>query len=237
MKNSELLINYHFKPGVIGVLINPFYIARSNLYKSIFKYRLLFSGKLLDIGCGDKPYESLFSNVSSYEGLEIDTTVHLTTKADYFYDGKKLPFENNSYDSILLNEVIEHVFNPEQLLTEIHRILRNDGKMLITLPFCWDEHEQPYDYARYSSFGIKYLLEKNGFKIISLDKSCPNFGVILQLVNTYIYKVTRRYVFIVRVIIRVFLCFPLNVFGLALGWLLPKNYDLYLDNIIVVSKA
>jgi hypothetical protein len=81
------------------------------------------------------------------------------------------------------------------------------------------------------------LLEKNGFKIISLDKSCPNFGVILQLVNTYIYKVTRRYVFIVRVIIRVFLCFPLNVFGLALGWLLPKNYDLYLDNIIVVSKA
>lgn len=192
---------------------------------------------MIDIGCGDKPYEDLFYNVKKYEGIEIETSVHTTTKADYVYDGITFPFTNESYDSIILNEVIEHVFNPDELLQEIRRIMKPEATMMITLPFVWDEHEQPYDYARYSSFGIKHLLQKNGFKVEVLEKSCPNFGVIFQLVNGYIYKITKKLPLIFRMLFILLLCFPFTILGLILGSLLPNNNDLYLDNILIVSKS
>jgi hypothetical protein len=135
-----------------------------------------------------------------------------------------------------LNEVIEHVFNPDVLRQEINRIMKLDGKMMITLPFVWDEHEQPYDYARYSSFGITHLLQKNGFNVEILEKSCPNFGVIFQLVNGYIYKVTKKFPTMFRMLFILILCFPVNILGLIFGFILPNNNDLYLDNILIVSK-
>lgn len=136
-----------------------------------------------------------------------------------------------------MNEVIEHVFNPDELLQEIRRIMKPEATMMITLPFVWDEHEQPYDYARYSSFGIKHLLQKNGFKVEVLEKSCPNFGVIFQLVNGYIYKITKKLPLIFRMLFILLLCFPFTILGLILGFLLPNNNDLYLDNILIVSKS
>ncbi len=191
---------------------------------------------MIDIGCGDKPYQDLFHNVIKYEGIEIETSVHTTIKANYVYDGVTFPFKNESYDSIVLNEVIEHVFNPDVLRQEINRIMKLDGKMMITLPFVWDEHEQPYDYARYSSFGITHLLQKNGFNVEILEKSCPNFGVIFQLVNGYIYKVTKKFPTMFRMLFILILCFPVNILGLIFGFILPNNNDLYLDNILIVSK-
>ena len=81
---------------------------------------------------------------------------------------------------VVANEVFEHVFNPLDFLGVIKRVLRPGGMLLMTVPFVWDEHEQPYDFARYSSFGIKSVLEKNGFEIIAQRKTVTNFGVIIQ---------------------------------------------------------
>ena len=236
--NIKIFLNSHlFKPSFIGLVVNPFFIARSCLHFNIKKLAPLFTGNLLDIGCGDKPYELLFNNVEKYEGIEIDTTVHESTKAEYIYDGKTLPFLENSYQSVILNEVIEHVFNPDELLREIKRIIKIDGKLMITLPFVWDEHEQPYDYARYSSFGIKYLLEKNGFTVQKISKSCPNISVLFQLLNLYIYKTTKSLPLVIRFFITIICCFPINIIGLILGFILPNNNDLYLDNVIIATKA
>ena len=55
--------------------------------------------------------------------------------------------------------------------------------LLLSCPFVWDEHEQPYDYARYSSFGIRHILEQNGFEILELRKSINDFSIFPQLVN------------------------------------------------------
>jgi SAM-dependent methyltransferase len=66
--------------------------------------------------------------------------------------------------------VLEHVFNPDDFLNEVNRVLKPSGKLLLTVPFVWDEHEQPYDYARYSSFGLRSLLEKHGFSIVKHEK-------------------------------------------------------------------
>ena len=225
-----------FEPGIIGLVINPFYIARKALLESIKELGNNISGKTLDVGCGTKPYEKYFIS-SEYIGLEIETTVHReVSKADFFYDGTKFPFNNNEFDSIVTNQVFEHVFNPDSFLNEINRVLKKNGILLLTVPFVWDEHEQPYDFARYSSFGIKSVLEKNGFEIIDQRKTVTNFGVIIQLINGYIYKMTVRNS-LIRQIVTVLVMFPLNVFGIILSKILPSNKDLYLDNIILAKKV
>ena len=65
--------------------------------------------------------------------------------ADRSYDGKTFPFSDGEFDAVLTSEVLEHVFNPDEFLSEINRVLRDDGVLLLTVPFVWDEHEQPFD--------------------------------------------------------------------------------------------
>jgi uncharacterized membrane protein len=109
--------------------------------------------------------------------------------------------------------------------------------LLLTVPFVWDEHEQPGDFARYTSFGIEYLLKKHGFKIIKSYKTANDITIIFQLINDYIYKIligkNRR---INRIIINM-LCSFFNLMGIMLSLVLPKNNDLYLDNIILACRC
>ena len=105
---------------------------------------------------------------------------------DFFYDGKTIPFENNTFDSILSTEVFEHVFNLPELLSEINRVLKSDGILLITCPFIIAEHEVPNDFARYTSFGIKHLLNDAGFEIIKYKKIGTSFESVMQVFMSYL---------------------------------------------------
>ncbi|MEI7595025.1 MAG: class I SAM-dependent methyltransferase [Bacteroidota bacterium] len=225
-----------FSSNIIGIFINPFYISRKNLYTAINKISPSITGKTLDVGCGQKPYMHLF-NSSEYIGMDIETSGHdhENSKVDVFYDGVNFPFDNETFDSVVTNQVLEHVFNPEIFLKEINRVLTPNGKLLLTVPFAWDEHEQPYDYARYSSFGLEYLLQNNGFEIIKAQKTANNISVIFQLLNMYIFKIS-SFNFASKVLSLLFIV-PLNIIGVFLGFILPKNNDLYLDNVILAKKV
>ena len=226
-----------FNPDILGLFINPFYFARRGLYINIRKYSSEISGRILDVGCGQKPYQGLF-NFEKYIGMDIENEghVHINEDIDVFYDGIKFPFNENNFDAIITNQVFEHVFNPDVFLKEIHRVLKYKGKLLLTVPFVWDEHEQPNDFGRYSSYGLKHELEKNGFKIISQSKSVNDIRVIFQLLNLYIYKkISTKYRFLNLLFTLLFISWS-NILGLILSVLLPKNDDLYLDNIILAEK-
>ena len=226
-----------FNPGFIGFFINPFFHARKELFRSIAGFAAEFEGQVLDVGCGSKPYLRLFA-VKNYIGLEIDTPENRSYKrADYFYDGEVFPFSNQSFDGIVCNQVLEHVFTPDTFLSEIRRVLKLGGKMLLTVPFVWDEHEQPWDYARYSSFGLKRLLEYNGFELIEQHKTNADVRVLFQLVNAYLYKVlwTRRP--ILNLLICAVTMAPFNILGALLYRLLPANPDLYLDQVVLARKV
>jgi SAM-dependent methyltransferase len=158
-------------------------------------------------------------------------------KADFFYDGRTFPFQDREFDSIVVNEVFEHVFNPTEFLHEINRVLKPDGKLLMTVPFCWDEHEQPHDYARYSSFGLRAIMETNGFTVVEQRKSVNDTRVIFQLLNGYIYKKTVSRNGYLNFLTTLFLIAPFNILGELLSRILPKNDDLYLDNIILAKKV
>ena len=125
---------------------------------------------------------------------------------------------------------------PNQFLKEINRVTKVGGRFLITVPFVWDEHEQPYDYARYSSFGLKHILAENGFEIMEHRKSNNGIEVIFQLINDYLYKVIMTENVYFNLLIIILLMAPINMTGLILSKLLPRNNDLYLDNIVLAKK-
>jgi SAM-dependent methyltransferase len=226
-----------FYPGFFAVFINPFYLARKNLVSAIIQLSTGIKGSLIDIGCGTKPYRQIFE-VNSYRGLDIDSfDARQKGVADDFYDGLRFPYPDESFDSALCNQVLEHVFNPDNFLSEINRVLRLNGKLLLTIPFVWDEHEQPHDYARYSSFGIQALLEKNGFRVITHLKLGADASIIFQITNAYLYKISIKWPKLPRLFFTLTVMATINILGIIAGHLLPRNADLFLDQAIYAEKV
>lgn len=226
-----------FFPGWIGIFVNPFYFARSGLRDAMNELAPNLSGRLLDVGCGSKPYQALFA-VDAYTGLDIDSEV--TRKlgvADYYYDGNIFPFADATFDSVLCNQVLEHVFNPDEFLGEIARVLKPGGKLLLTVPFVWDEHEQPYDYARYSSFGLRALMEKQGFQVLQHKKLGADASILFQLANAYLFKITQGLPMSLKLLFTASVMAFVNILGVIARRLLPDNPDLFLDHAVLVEKV
>jgi len=74
-------------------------------------------------------------------------------------------------DGVFSSETFEHIFNLEEIIKEINRVLKKEGLLLATCPFLWPEHEVPYDYARYTSFAMKNLLEKKWIRNYHIRKN------------------------------------------------------------------
>ena len=234
---KEIFREDPFRPSFLGLFVNPFYIARRGLYENISALAPRVGGKILDVGCGRKPYEFLFRGFE-YIGLELDTPENRRTKlADRYYDGNNFPFGDGEFDSVVSNEVFEHVFNPDVFLSEIHRVLRPGGTLLMTVPFAWDEHEQPWDFARYSSFGLRFLLERHGFRVVELRKSVNDIRAVIQLLIGYIYKKTVTGHPRLNLLAALLLMAPFNLLGELLAKILPANDDLYLDTIVLARKG
>jgi SAM-dependent methyltransferase len=225
-----------FNPTWPSMALNPFYLVRKELFKEISLCAQYITGDVLDVGCGSKPYVALFTNSTSYVGLEYESPILKEKKVDvdFTYDGKKFPFEDSRYDSVVSFQVLEHVFEPEQFILEMKRVLKNNGTLLITVPFLWDEHEQPFDYARYTSFGLKYLFEKNNFKVVYQKKTLANCSALVQLLIVFLYKRVpkNKYMFYFACF---FVFFPLNIIGSIVN-LTKNSEDFYMDNIIVLEN-
>ena len=226
-----------FRPSFIGLFVNPFYFARKAIYNNIQIFSKNITGNTLDIGCGSKPYATLFP-AEKYIGMDIKVTGHKHTDSDIdvYYDGTNIPFDDEYFDSIVCFEVLEHVFNPDIFLKEAYRSLKTGGKALFTVPFIWDEHEQPFDFARYSSFGLQALFVKNGFTVCEKRKYLCDLRLLALLANAYIYKIIKK---LIPGKISYLFILPLttinNLFGHIL-YLFPKNEDLYYGNIFYLSK-
>lgn len=227
-----------FRPGFLGFFINPFFLSRKYLYRHISDLSASITGKVLDVGCGSKPYRDLF-RCAEYIGLDIENSGHdhVNEQIDIYYDGRHFPFKDNIFDAALCSQVLEHIFHPYEFLNEINRVLKEGGHLLLTVPFVWDEHEQPNDYGRYTSFGLKHMLAMHGFNIIELRKSTEGLKALFQLFNAYIFKITRTRSLIINTIFTLFFMAPVNFLGLLWGTLFQKGGDVYLDNVVLARKV
>jgi SAM-dependent methyltransferase len=234
---AMLLRQEYLPTAILGVLVNPYYIIRRRLLRLIIANRDHIGGTVLDFGCGSKPYESLFS-AESYVGVDIalSDSDYDGSRADYFYDGKTLPFEDGVFDTIFTTEVFEHVFNLDEIVIELARVLKQDGKLVVTTPFVWVEHLIPYDFARYTTFGLRHILEKHGFEIIVLEKSSTYVETVFQMWNAYIWQNVARGKGIWGMFVQLFVIAPTTVAGIVLERLLPKSGDLYSSTLTVAKK-
>lgn len=232
---------YHqqqFRPGLLAMLINPFFLLRRELYKAIRRNAPELQGRILDFGCGSKPYRELFPHASEYLGVDIENPGHDHSKegVDFFYDGHKLPFESHSFDGIFSSEVLEHVSNPEEMLPELYRVLRPGGKILITVPFVWNEHEMPHDYFRFTREGIRVQFEKAGFRVLRVEKTGHFAMVLWQLMMLYLYEFTGRKNKYLTLLLNIVFIFPFMLLGWLLINILPRRRSLAFNQVLLAEK-
>lgn len=126
----------------------------------LFK-KLPSGSRVLDLGAGDLAFRSLFPSSISYISADL---VKTSEKLDFVCDAENLPFEAGSFDYVLCSAVLEHTKNPEKVLKEILRVLKDGGGLFLTVPHFHYLHGEPHDYWRFTKYGILYLAEKAGFK-------------------------------------------------------------------------
>ncbi len=147
------------------------------------------SGKLLDIGCGTKPYKAmLFPFVNEHVGVGHEATFHDKTNIDLMGAAYEIPAGNETFDSAICTAVLEHLEEPEQALRECHRVLKSNGTAIYSVPFIWHLHEEPRDFYRYSKYGLKYLFEKTGFEVLEITPLSGFWVTFGQLLVYNIYR-------------------------------------------------
>ncbi len=141
---------------------------------------------MYDLGCGEKPYESFFlESADKYLGVDWSNTPH-QLKAEIIADlNKPLPIESEVADVVISISTLEHLCEPQIMLSEAYRILKPGGTMLLQVPWQWWIHESPYDYYRYSPYGLKYLFDKTGFNSITVEPIAGFFSTMVLKTNYF----------------------------------------------------
>jgi SAM-dependent methyltransferase len=163
-------------------LFNPYWIELRLLWSVTERLAPHASGRLLDLGCGERPYEELFApHITGYVGLEyppVADNLHpeiwgkielIRGIVDVWGDARNLPFRDGSFDTALALEVLEHVTDPCACLAEVARVLRPGGALLLTVPLFAPLHQWPFDYYRYTPRGAEAILQRAGFRIESVE--------------------------------------------------------------------
>lgn len=145
------------------------YYVRKSILEVIKRNSHLLNGTMLDVGCGKMPYKSILTKpngfVSEYIGLDLIKPLegYEAARPDIFWDGSQIPLQNESVDSILLTEVLEHCFEPILVLGECYRVLKKGGHLVVTVPFLWPLHDIPFDEYRYTPYSLRKILMQSGF--------------------------------------------------------------------------
>ena len=237
---KPFFVNSQFFPRFVDVLVNPFWLCRRELYKKMCVYAPRLSDVVLDFGCGTGPYKSLLASAAQYTGLEYDSPENRATKnADIYYDGQSIPLEDASINGILSTQTLEHVPNPERIVEEWARIMRPGGYLLLTIPLMWPEHEMPYDFQRYTTNGIRTLLENNGFEIVSQERLLCDCRAPAQLFFAWLYDVLKlgSRSLPVRLGGTAVLFAPVSLVATALAAVMPKSSNTYLDNLVFARRV
>jgi len=143
------------------LLATPFYIIKRLQREFICQYGAKLTGKVLDVGCGKSPYRR-YLGASEYIGLDDNPGVG----PDVIGNISAIPFEEDTFDGVLCTEVLEHIPDPRQGIAEVSRVLKPGGTLYITVPMSWCLHYEPYDYFRFTKYGLQYLLEEAGFGVL-----------------------------------------------------------------------
>lgn len=146
-----------------------YFTARTNL--AVLRRVIASAGpraRVVDIGCGAKPFEPLFGADCDYFGVDFDAR----TRADLVHDlGRPLPLPSGEADVVILSESIEHVPDPELVLSEAARLLRPGGQLFLSAPFAFPIHSRPWDFRRFTDYYYRALGARHPLELVELEAS------------------------------------------------------------------
>jgi SAM-dependent methyltransferase len=148
--------------------LDPLGTIHRGLRRRLQENRHLLRGRLLDLGCGDRPYEQLARDAGATWQVAVD---RLEVSPRIAADASSLPFLDGTFDAVLMTEVLEHVPEPGRVLREVSRVLSPSGALVLTTPWAWPLHEEPRDFYRFTPWGLRYLLASAGFQNVRVEKS------------------------------------------------------------------
>jgi len=181
------------------LISDPNYYVLKSVKKAILRFTERYlNGRegltFLDYGCGDAPYETLFGPYAAHylkADLKDNINVHIS-----FESGEKLSVNDESCDIVLSFSVLEHVQDVDGYLKEAYRILGPEGELIVTTHGTWQYHPHPLDLRRWTSSGLKYEIEKNGFQVVDMIPCVSHFayGTLMRckwIVDKYINPIGR----------------------------------------------
>lgn len=151
-------------------------------------------GRVLDVGAGEAPWRELLPAGVEYVGVDVDMSGNFGMRRQpgiIYYDGKKLPFDDSNFDHVVCTEVLEHVPDPAAFLLDLNRVLRQEGVLILTVPWSARLHHLPYDYGRFTRFGLAALLESAGFSGVSIEERGNDITVIANKLIVLVIRLLR----------------------------------------------
>ncbi len=214
------------------------WLAGKDLYSDLRELLPTLEGRVLDVGCGDKPYgvwlnseKAKHIGIDVYPGSQVDFTIK---------PGDSWSFENSYFDAVICTQVLEHVANLNETIHEINRVLKPGGLLLVTVPFMYNQHGAPDDYRRLSIYGIRNLFERH-YNIIQVKPqggTGSTIGILLLNwveMNMNLYKLTR----ILKAILLPFWIFFSLLINI-IGWLFDEidtTQSFYGNTLLLAKKS
>ncbi len=170
--------------------------------------------EVLEIGGGrvntNHSYEDIFPNRHTFD---IDPK----RNPDTIGDAHDLPFNDCSFENILCTEVLEHLHSPWVAITEMHRVLKPGGRLILTTRFVYPIHDAPHDYFRFTEYGLKSLFKEWDIEVLTTEtKTFSSLAALFQRVifQTDVVggKITKGFLYLVALLLE------------RLDWLLKVEY-------------
>jgi SAM-dependent methyltransferase len=159
----------------------PWKVNSSRKYLAEFAQRAAESipndSRVLDAGAGDTPYKSYFK-LARYHATDLRVVEKSYGQLSYICDLNNIPICSDYYDLVFCSQTLEHVPDPKTVIGELERVLKPGGHLWLTAPFYYEEHEAPYDYYRYTQFGLRYTIINAGFHLESIEWLEGYFGAL-----------------------------------------------------------
>lgn len=144
------------------------------------------TGRVLDAGGGiDAKYKSIIiSKAEEYICFDIKSGGNV----DIVGDVLNMPFQEEDFDTVICNQVLEHVPEPEKLIAESYRVLKSGGHFILTAPFLSPIHADLGDFFRYTKEGLEFMFKKYNFDVIKAQPYGGLFSVIYSFIKFTLFN-------------------------------------------------
>jgi SAM-dependent methyltransferase len=168
----------------LGTIVNALRPALANV-----------TGDVLDVGAGQSPWRAWLPVATRYQGIDVGYADEFgmdSNRTDIVYcDGRVMPFDDATFDCVLCIEVLEHSEDPQLLISEIARVIRPEGIVLLTVPWSARLHHLPHDYHRFTRAGLKNLFTQNGFGDLDIHERGNDIGAIANKLTVLTIRLLR----------------------------------------------